>query len=75
MALQSLAIAAMVMLEGGIFDRFKILDVLQHNLYLAYASRKLKSSARKLARRQILGLDPTGSLRNHYVYDNGYFVT
>ena len=49
----------MVMLEGGMLPtRFKILDVLQGNLYLAYTLGSLKSSAREISHKQILGLDP-----------------
>ena len=48
-----------VMFEGGeLPTKVKISQVLKDNVYMAYPHGQLKSSARQIAHKQILGLDP-----------------
>jgi hypothetical protein len=49
----------MVMLDGAILPtKFRISDVLQGDVYLAYPQKTPKSLAREIRHEQILGLDP-----------------
>lgn len=49
----------MVMLEGALSPiKFKILEVSEGNLYLAYTLKSPKNTAREITHDQIQGLDP-----------------